>query len=196
MLGWPSTLTPLQWRVANGGRSSPPLSLVQDSWLRGEGPSLVLGTVNSPPVHRDRHVHAAATGPSVERRVVKISLHCSTKYGARLENQSIPPLLASRGGANRHVSLRISAPARRRTRLRFSTRRVRGCVHAPVAASVRQPRSNSPRLHGHAPSPAHRIPHLSHSQAAISPMGIVKPTLVIPSRDDPVAMPRSGKEAV
>ena len=37
---------------------------------------------------------------------------------------------------------------------------------------------------------------ISHSQAAISPMGIVKPTLVIPSRDDPVAMPRSGKEAV
>ena len=113
MLGWPSTLTPRQWRVANGGRSSPPLSLVQDSWLRGEGPSLVLGTVNSPPVHRDRHVHAAATGPSVERRVVKISLHCSTKYGARLENQSIPPLLSPRAAGNRHVSLRISAPGPR-----------------------------------------------------------------------------------
>lgn len=36
----------------------------------------------------------------------------------------------------------------------------------------------------------------SDSQAAISPMGIVKPTLVMPSRDEPVAMARSGKEAV
>ena len=36
----------------------------------------------------------------------------------------------------------------------------------------------------------------SDSQAAMSPMGIVKPTLVMPSRDDPVAMARSGKEAV